>query len=153
MSLTSIVFVRHAHRNTSDRDADNGIDEKGEIQIRELAKSYENGKLPLGEIFWTSPKKRCVETLQPLAKLQKIPLEIKAELDEQSSSEGSREFHNRINRFLEEILAEATVSTIYLCSHGDVLPMLVDSLTGHWVDVKKGRATVCIKKGKSWNLG
>ncbi|MBK9295178.1 MAG: histidine phosphatase family protein [Oligoflexia bacterium] len=146
----TFVFIRHAHRDTSERELDNGIDEKGRVQVEELIKKYKLNELPKADEFWSSPKLRCQETLEPLAKIEKAKLKIVEELDEQTNKESSKEFRKRIFNFLQKLKKAEKV--IYLCSHGDWLPEALQELTGMWVDVKKAQAIVCIYDEKGWHL-
>src|SRR4051812_29682252 len=96
-----LVLVRHAHRDTSCREADNGLSEKGQTQAvrlkSELAAKLAN-KQPL---FVSSPKKRCIETLKPLAKTFRKDVQIDPLLLEEASEEKSSEFIDRIQDFLK----------------------------------------------------
>lgn len=63
------ILIRHAHRDTADRAQDNGLSKKGREQAKRLRKYFEE-RFPEGEgdlVLVTSPKKRCVETIEPIA--------------------------------------------------------------------------------------
>jgi broad specificity phosphatase PhoE len=140
-----LVFVRHAHRDTTEREVDNGISPKGNKQVEELKLKYEKKIIPEATLFLTSPKKRCIETLQPLTMVSKVKLQIEDSLDEQSTGESSSEFFKRVSLFLEKLMVTITekqMKCVYLCSHGDVIPEMIEILTGKSVDVDKGKAVV-----------
>ncbi len=146
----NLVIVRHAHRDTSERRADNGLSEKGRGQARELAEEYRSGDLPGSKIFWTSPKKRCQETLSPIAEVAGLKIRVIPELDEQRENENTREFLERIEKLLKS--ASAQNETIYLCSHGDFIPHAIEILTGKSVDVSKGQALVLTFSKGRWEM-
>jgi broad specificity phosphatase PhoE len=64
-----IVFLRHAHRDKPIPDKDNGLSDKGRKQVEDLLKDFKKGKIPKARIFWSSPKIRCQETLEPLSEV------------------------------------------------------------------------------------
>ncbi len=135
-----IVFVRHAHRDTADKSQDNGLSSKGKEQTSELLKQYEDGELPPGDVFMTSPKRRCIETIEPLSQRAGSILIIEPSLDEQKSGESEGIFAKRIEKFLKE--NQEDPRTHYLCSHGDVIPQAIDELTGNFTNIGKGQALV-----------
>ena len=145
-----IVFVRHGHRDKPVPDADNGLSEKGRGQVEDLLKAFKKGQLPLSQNFWTSPKKRCVQTLQPLSDMANSPLIIENLLDEQKSGETQKAFQNRIEELLEK--AEKLGETVYLCSHGDLIPEAIELMSGRSVDVSKGQALILKQEKGQWKL-
>ncbi len=147
MNLT-LIFVRHAHRDTGERSIDNGIDEKGLKQVTDLLDDFAKGTLPKSNDFRSSPKKRCIETLTPLAALNGAKVTIEDALDEQSPTESTQEFRQRIFNFLKKLSSQLGV--IYLCSHGDWLPEAIQDLTGNWADIKKGGYVICEKSNGKW---
>jgi broad specificity phosphatase PhoE len=149
-SENSLVFVRHGHRDKPTPDVDNGISPKGLTQVEDLLKDFKKGRLPQSKIFWSSPKKRCVETLGPVAKLAGAPLKVEKLLDEQSSTESTLEFNKRIMELIKK--ATETGEVVYLCSHGDFIPQAIDFLTGKFVDVSKGQAIQVTKSEGHWDL-
>ncbi len=147
---SKIVFVRHGHRDKPVPDADNGLSSKGQSQVDDLVKALKSGALPQSEYFWTSPKKRCVETLGPLSKAAQCPLQIEPLLDEQHAGENMLRFQERLERLLEK--AEKLNSVIYCCSHGDVIPEAIELLTGRSVDISKGQAIIVENQDGKWTL-
>lgn len=144
-----IVFVRHAHRDTSERSSDNGLSEKGHKQVTELVKTYENGDLPEGATFWTSPKLRCKETLGPIAKAAGQQTRIEAMLDEQHGDETHEKFRKRIRDLIAK--AEKAPSPVYLCSHGDFIPEAISVMAGVHKDLSKGEAVI-LEKTDDWRI-
>jgi broad specificity phosphatase PhoE len=146
----TIVVVRHAHRDTTDRSADNGLSPKGHEQVKHLVERYKKGDLPKGSHFWTSPKLRCKETLKPLADAASLPLKIEDFLDEQKEGEASKDFSRRVGLLAEKL--NSTSETTYISSHGDLIPELIQQITGYWVDLKKAQAVILGRKGERWVL-
>ncbi|MBC7690499.1 MAG: histidine phosphatase family protein [Methylotenera sp.] len=136
-----LILVRHAHRDTSERELDNGLSERGRKQAREVLKAFEthwesdfkNGKIAL----ISSPKKRCIETLDPLSKHLETAVQISPLLDEQHSSENSASMLKRIEQFISWWKNDAPPLTL-ACSHGDWLPVCTEELVGSPVGFEKG---------------
>lgn len=130
--MKRLILVRHAHRDTGDgRNLDNGLSEKGKKQA-ELVKDYYitcfgDESMPL----FSSPKKRCVETLQPLAKHLKQKIEVV-----QSVGEGNDLFQ-RTEDFLLEWLAR-DIPVCIASSHGDWIPIFIERYAGFSTEIKKG---------------
>jgi len=135
-----LVLVRHAHRDVSDRTLDNGLSDKGREQVEELIDDLENESLPQSQTFWSSPKQRCIETLTPLSEWNEGTFTIEPLLDEQQPHENQKQFIERLQTLVAK--AVALKKTLYLCSHGDVLPELANLLVGLHVDLGKGEAVI-----------
>lgn len=135
--MKQLILMRHAHRDTSHRESDNGLSEKGLKQATLLGKHWE--KLLSGKPFalLSSPKKRCQETLAPLADALGAKVKISALLDEQASTEGDVKFNRRIRDFLTAWDESENLITI-ACSHGDWIPQAIALLTGEIITLKKG---------------
>jgi broad specificity phosphatase PhoE len=146
----SIVFVRHGHRDKPHPDGDNGLSPKGLAQVEDLKKDYKKDRLPPSTHFWSSPKKRCTETLKPLSELAKGDFKIEKLLDEQQRSESSEKFQERIGTLIRKAMLIG--ETIYLCSHGDVIPEAIDLLTGKSIDISKGQAIPVTLSDGEWSL-
>ncbi len=137
----TLVLVRHAHRDNSKREVDNGLDEKGREQAKALKKFFSErfSKDELGKGLWlvSSPKLRCIETLQPIAKSMDRAVDVHPSLDEQSARENLKAFEARIQGFLREWMESKVLLTV-LCSHGDWLPLAAQQLVGVPQSFKKG---------------
>lgn len=135
----TLILIRHAHRDTSDRSRDNGLSEKGREQSRWLkrffASRFENDEI---NRVWlvSSPKKRCIETLAPIAFELKSQVDSHPDLDEQSHQETLEKFQQRIEHFLKDWIESPQELTV-VCSHGDWLPIAVQDLLGCSLDFKK----------------
>jgi broad specificity phosphatase PhoE len=147
-----LILIRHAHRDTSDRSADNGLSAKGQSQARALLKHYlkayphrDDGPVPR---VLSSPKLRCVETVAPIAGRSEARLELDPLLGERRPGEDERAFKERAGQFIARWMAGSDPITV-ACSHGDWLPVALHSATGAQVLLKKGGwAEIRISEGE-----
>ncbi len=142
MSKTKLLYLtRHAHRDVSDRTQDNGLSAKGREQAEALRQHFkkicEEKGVPLR--FISSPKRRCVETLTPLAAEFNFVIEIDDRLDENHGGEDLAGFLRRISSFLVEL--NESKGLIFACSHGDWIPEAMRLLVDQEIDLKKGAFT------------
>ncbi|MBI3534635.1 MAG: histidine phosphatase family protein [Deltaproteobacteria bacterium] len=127
-----LILVRHAHRDTSlGREKDNGLSKKGGKQAKLLQKYlkeinfYDNKP-----VLISSPSKRCVETLEPLARSLKTKIQPNLYLSEGGNLE------EKANLFIQWWLEHAMPFTI-LCSHGDWIPVFLKITTGATIELEK----------------
>ena len=138
----TLILIRHAHRETSNRALDNGLSDKGVRQarwIREFA-SRRFSKVEWrknGGLLLTSPKRRCLETLEPFAKWAEAKIDARLDLEEQRHGETQVRLQQRIETFLTGWREQTNLLTV-ACTHGDWLPLALQSLLGEGFDVKKG---------------
>ena len=149
MDSKTLILIRHAHRETRDRSADNGLSDKGKEQAAALAKYFESSSLfeaavalsskPRGfrPALMSSPKLRCIETITPIARKLRLEVEALPLLTEQKEGETARAFAGRIDEFTRWWKSEGPSLTI-VCSHGDWLPLCVERLVGAQVEFQKG---------------
>ncbi len=123
-----LIFIRHAHRDTEIHSRDNGLSDKGKKQVRQVVRFSQNRELEDG-LFLSSPKVRCVETITPVAEALRSEIQIDARLGEGGTSAD-------LVSFVDWWKYEAPDLTI-ACSHGDVIPMLVEKITGGMISIKK----------------
>lgn len=137
----TLILIRHAHRDNTQRELDNALSEKGREQAKLIKRFFTErfSKDELGKGLWlvSSPKIRCVETLQPIAKVMERQVDVHPGLDEASARESIKAFETRIQSFLHE-WQESKIPMTILCSHGDWLPTAVGQLMGIQQDFKKG---------------
>lgn len=142
MSKT-IILIRHAHRDTTDRELDNGLSDKGFKQV-DILKKWLPEKIknlePSAVISITSPKKRCIETITPVARRTLSSVEVWDDLDEQTSDENHEKFWERIERTIQKI-HKRSEDVVVVCSHGDYLPLFIFHLLG--VKLELNKAGVC----------
>ncbi|MEO5970725.1 MAG: phosphoglycerate mutase family protein [Bdellovibrionia bacterium] len=136
-----LVLVRHGHRDTTSKKADNGLTDTGQKQARRIKEEFADKFEDEKPLFLSSPKHRCIETLEPLADEFDKKVKIDALLDEESQDERASKFIDRIKDFLDWWKNKAPKVTI-ACSHGDWLPEAVNLLTGKEADFAKGGWTL-----------
>ena len=89
----------------------------------------------------TSPALRCIQTLDPLAAHLGLDVEMAPELFEGRDVAGAEAW----------VLAAAADGPAVLCTHGDVLAALIETLRARGVPVG-GDGTVAFSKGSAWRL-
>jgi broad specificity phosphatase PhoE len=136
-----LIFVRHAHRDTTVRQLDNGLTDKGREQAKSIKRYFLSrfGEDEVKDSLWlvSSPKIRCVETLLPLSRSTGRAVDIHPSLNEGEAGEGSRMMEARIQNFLTE-WKQSKVEITVACSHGDWLPIAFHQLLGLHLEPKKG---------------
>jgi broad specificity phosphatase PhoE len=134
-----IFLVRHAHAGSRTRwegdDELRPLSAKGRLQAEHLAELLADR--PTGPLY-SSPSRRCIETLEPLATRTGQTIEIGQTLDEGSSGHDAE-------RFLLDHAAENPVA----CSHGDVIPRVLQRL--HAAGMRTADDTFAAK-GSLWVL-
>jgi 8-oxo-dGTP diphosphatase len=135
----TIYLMRHA--KAGDRASWPGDDflrplsRRGQIQAEALVEQYEGFHI---DRLLSSPYIRCIETLVVLAGVRRIAIEPADAITEGAT--------------LEEALTLVRKHTHHdavLCSHGDVIPMLLEHYASRGVDL--GKNPVC-PKGCTWVL-
>lgn len=136
----TLIVLRHAHRNKPFGGMlDNGLSRKGMKQANEAAKHFLEAYGRAKALVMSSPKRRCIETVQPIADKIKVAVETSPLLDEQGivPPESSNHLEGRAKEFLRWWKAEAPELTV-ICSHGDWIPVFLRAATGANVDLSKG---------------
>lgn len=136
-----LILVRHAHRDTRNKKRDNGLSKKGRKQSLALATFFDDQFAGHSVCFTSSPKLRCVETLQPLAKKLRIKIAISPELREKEPKEAATRFRLRIKKIIEHWPAENPQIWV-VCGHGDGIPLALRELIGLPIELKKGGVAI-----------
>ena len=123
-----LILIRHANRDTDLPMLDNGLNDKGKKQVKQLVRFAHDKDLE-GALFLSSPKKRCVETITPLAEALESTVKIEPNLSEGYSTKN-------LDAFIEKLKHE-DAEVIVACSHGDWIPAFVQRLTGASISIKK----------------
>jgi len=135
----AIYVVRHA--KAGDRAEWEGDDRRrpltksGHRQAEELAAWLK--KEPIDAIL-SSGYVRCVQTIEPLAELRKLPIEPREDLEEGAGGES-----------VIRIVAEFKGRNVVACTHGDVVEELLELLIAQGL-VSRARAR--LEKGSTWIL-
>lgn len=133
-----LVIVRHGHRSLKDPAADNGLSQKGRTQAKRFRKLFlsEFGKNARPRLM-SSPKRRCLETLKPLARRLDRSVTARRDLREMDPAETPARFRARVVGALRAILGSAGPLTV-LSTHGDWAPLALRFLTGARARFAKG---------------
>lgn len=137
-----LIFIRHAHRNTEQPQADNGLSDKGKSQVKSLKKYFQRRWGPQLSRFryLTSPKRRCIETLSPVADAGDRSLEMDPLLLELAGPESATQLSRRTQDFLTRF--NEGEGDWVCCSHGDWIPEMVRLLEGCPIQIKKAGVIV-----------
>jgi 8-oxo-dGTP diphosphatase len=135
----TIHLLRHAAAGNRDNfngdDRERPLTKKGKAQAKSIAESLREREI---ERIVTSPYKRCVQTVEPLAKMIGATIEISDALAEGPDIDASYDLiHN---------LAGANA---VLCSHGDVIPAAMNRLM--WLGLTLHSRFYC-SKGSIWEV-
>ncbi len=119
-----VYLVRHAHagqRTQDGRDIYRPLSPDGWERAAELVEIFTDRPV---DLIMASPASRCVQTLEPLSEARAMPVNECQELWEGSS-------------IAEAIgaLETAGQDTVVACSHGDIIPGLIDTLAGRGVAI------------------
>jgi 8-oxo-(d)GTP phosphatase len=139
LSTGTLFLVRHGA--AGDRQAWEGDDRlrplstKGERQAKGIAAMLAGRDI---DVIVTSPYVRCRQTVQPLA--EELGLEVS---EDEALAEGAG---GRASRELVRTLAGANA---VLCSHGDVIPALIDWMATKGMSL---RSPFDCKKGSIWEI-
>lgn len=139
-----LFLIRHAHagdRTASSRDKFRPLTAKGHRRAEELAAFL--GDQGVSRVL-SSPATRCWQTVAPLAKASGVEVEEVDELWEGSSVDD-------VFALLEGLGAPVAAA----CSHGDIIPEMIDSLHRSGVSVtgrgcEKGSIWVLDHDGRQW---
>jgi 8-oxo-(d)GTP phosphatase len=142
----SLFVVRHAHALSRHawRDDDHlrPLSEKGFAQARGLVELLGGQRI---ETIVSSPAVRCVQTVEPLAEALGLEVVEDVVLWEGSPNEPVRRLAGELDHAV-------------LCSHGDVIPELVDHLIAEGMeavgrDCKKGSTWILDRDGPKFTRG
>lgn len=117
-----LILLRHGDRSPGFSDVP--LSEKGHQQARELAQKKE--LLSATKVI-SSPKRRALQTIEPLVKTLGTSAEITGDLDQMKPIESPTDFVRRIESFLSQ-LPRASKDSYLLCSHSDWLQQAVLSM-------------------------
>lgn len=141
----TVLLVRHAKAGDrtrwTDDDRSRPLTDKGRAQAAGLVDAI--GTVPAA--LYSSPYLRCIETLEPLATAHGLAVTVDDRLAEGVDLEPVLDLLNEI--------PDGSV----LCSHGDVIPMVVDALIRRGMvlesavpGVKKGSWFALSREGIDW---
>ncbi|MEM8707054.1 MAG: phosphoglycerate mutase family protein [Actinomycetota bacterium] len=134
-------LVRHASAGDRSRwggdDLERPLDERGRDQADAIDRFFADHDV---RGVWSSLATRCAQTIAPTAARHGFSVELRREL-----TEGARP-----NDLLELLREEALVDgDLVLCSHGDLIPEVLNRLLREGMSVIGGRGC---EKGSIWTL-
>lgn len=130
----TLVLVRHAHRDKAwGRSTDNGISDKGRRQAQAVLRLWleRHGQAKGAPLVLSSPKRRCMETVAPIAAALGVRVEERDVLDE------GGDLLRSAREFVKWWKTQAP-PLVVACSHGDWIPVCIDRLIGSPIEVEKG---------------
>lgn len=138
----SIYLIRHAHAGDrsawTDDDRLRPITKKGRRQSDRIASMLADGFV---DAIYTSPFVRCVQTVEPLAEITGLPIiEDVALADGMDSSSAF------------DLIERSAGLNVALCSHGDLIPELLDRLARRGTELRSKDGVFACQKGSVWEL-
>jgi 8-oxo-dGTP diphosphatase len=134
----TVYLIRHAHagsrRAWDGADADRPLSERGDEQAKAIAAQL--GDRPIKRVL-ASASRRCLQTVTPLADAHQLAVEPDSRLFEGSSFEP-----------VLELLTELPDDSA-LCSHGDVIPDVINALMRRGLVIEGPADT---RKGARWEI-
>ena len=142
VSPVTIHLVRHASAGTRSafHDGDDlarPLDDRGHGQAEALVGFFADVSV---RAIWSSQATRCVQTVEPLAAACGLAVEERREL-----TEGARSVV-LLESMREQVLLDGD---IVMCSHGDLIPEVLNRLLREGMSVIGGRGC---EKGSVWSL-
>jgi broad specificity phosphatase PhoE len=136
-----VRIVRHACAGSRDEwhgdDAERPLDPVGRAQAEALAEQL--GREPAGRLR-SSPARRCVETLAPLAARWEVPIERCPVLAVDAAVES-----------VLDLLANQSLDRDLLCTHGEVMAALLERLEEAGTMIRSSGVDL-LAKGTCWEL-
>ena len=113
-ATTTIIFVRHAEQTSHD-EADPPLSEAGERRVAELTRQLVDADVVAGiDAIYSTPYKRCVDTVRPLADQLDLPINSYAATDTEA--------------VLETILKSHKGKIILVVGHINTVPVMIANL-------------------------
>ncbi len=134
-----IFLIRHANagrRQPGAQDRERPLDESGIAQAARIRDHLHDAGI---KQVVSSPARRCIETVIPLAQELGLSVEVDDALWEGHGAASAMALLTR---------ASSAGHSVALCSHGDVIPMVLDTLAARGVEL---RGVGCAK-GSIWRL-
>ena len=139
LTTGSLYLVRHGaagdRQSWSGDDSLRPLSRRGEMQAAGLAKTLADHRI---EAIFTSPYVRCVQTVQPLA--DETGLEI---VEHPALAEGEG------GKATRDLLRSLIGTNAVLCSHGDVIPAVMDWMVNKGMTLK---SDFDCRKGSTWEV-
>lgn len=112
-----LLLFRHAEKDPFGPDP--LLTTRGEEQARRLPAEVSKTALGGPILLLSSPKRRAIETLRPLASAWELALTVDPALDERHRNETHLDFKRRVGLFIESLAQRPEQESLILCSHLD----------------------------------
>lgn len=147
--MTTLYFVRHAHSTYSPDERARPLSGAGQADARRLLETFQG--IPIDR-FYSSPYRRAIETVAPLAKARQHPIIEVEELRERLlvpealddfqaavtyvwqhpnenpyGGETNKEASQRIRQFIDELVEKHPDETVVLGTHGNIMVLLLET--------------------------
>jgi len=157
--ITKIILVRHGRTDYNeagrhDHEGKAQLTSDGERQSAEISARFAEVSI---DAIYSSPLKRCLDTIAPLASVKDLDVQTDDRLREVTMNvqdqtfdcsrlkwesnpfggETPREVSERVGAFLREIVAKHRGGTVVVCSHGDPLVIMRQIIRGFDYDTEK----------------
>ncbi len=127
-----IIIIRHAHRSKKvGPDEDNGLSKKGFVQAKQIQNHFNRVFGKEVPVIISSPKRRCIETVERIAIERGSEVICSSQLDE------GGDLKKKTNLFIKQ-LSNMKAPLVVACSHGDIIPILIKGLIGVELILDKG---------------
>lgn len=144
----SLILLRHAQR----QGLDDALTEHGKRQVEERGHFFFQVFGDQMDLM-SSPKQRCLQSLETLGSLCKKPLQINEDLSERLDFEDSKAFEKRVQNALESRLSKSSWATTIICSHSDwlfvgakyLLDLQIQFLEGSWIHLVRDQSKWILK--------
>lgn len=145
--MTTLYFVRHAHSTYSTDERARPLSDTGQADAIRLLETFQ--EIPIDR-FYSSPYRRAIETIAPLAEARQQPIIEVEELRERLLAPGelddfqaavtyvwqhpnenpyggetNNEASQRIRQFIDELVEKHPDETVVLGTHGNIMVLLL----------------------------
>lgn len=132
-----ILLIRHAHageRQPGGSDRYRALSPEGFDQAQAMAQAMADRPV---RSFLASPATRCVQTIEPSALSKAMEVEEREEFWEGSNIDDVMVLLDNLVRaaFNEAATTDAEPAAIVVCSHGDIIPEVVERLSHAGVEI------------------
>jgi 8-oxo-dGTP diphosphatase len=139
LTTGTLLLLRHGNAGSRSEwtgdDALRPLSNRGQHQAEAIADAFVDRGI---ERILSSPYLRCRQTVEPLASMLNVKIEERAELAEGTGHRPAR-----------DLCRELIGTNAVLCSHGDVIPAVLDWMVRHGTSLK---SSFDCKKASTWEI-
>ncbi len=98
--MTTIYFVRHAHSTYTKEERERPLSEKGWLDAKNITSLLKDEKI---DVVISSPYKRAIQTVEGIASVNKLSIQLEEDLRERLlSKDPVEDFHDAIQKVWED---------------------------------------------------